>query len=70
MPKSQGQDYIPVHIFPIRFNVPKSVNYLNNLSKDDPALKKFAAKLEDAFDYFDKYKQLPVIMINDKVSIW
>jgi murein L,D-transpeptidase YafK len=63
--KNQGQDYIPVHIFPVRYNVPKSVNYLNNLSKDDPALKKFAAKLEDAFDYFDKHKQLPVIMISD-----
>src|SRR5258706_6221523 len=64
--KSQGQDYIPVHIFPIRFNVPRSVNYFNNLSKDDPALRKFASKLEDAFDYFDKFKQLPVIMISDK----
>ncbi|MBL7739785.1 MAG: L,D-transpeptidase family protein [Chitinophagaceae bacterium] len=64
--RNQGQDYIPVHIFPVRYNVPKSVNYLNNLVKDDPELKKFAAKLEDAFDYFDKYKQLPVIMIADK----
>jgi hypothetical protein len=63
--KNQGQDYIPVHIFPIRYNVPKSVNYLGNLAKDDPTLKKFEAKLEDAFDYFDKYKQLPVIMIGD-----
>jgi hypothetical protein len=64
--RSRGQDYIPVHIFPVRYNVPKSVNYLNNLAKDDPDLKKFAAKLENAFDYFDKYKQLPVIMIGDK----
>ncbi|MEI9810826.1 MAG: L,D-transpeptidase family protein [Bacteroidota bacterium] len=64
--RSQGQDYIPVHIFPVRYNVTRSVNYLNNLAKEDPSLKKFAAKLEDAFDYFDKYKQLPVVMINDK----
>jgi murein L,D-transpeptidase YafK len=64
--KNQGQDYIPVHIFPVRFNVQRSVNYLNNLSKDDPALKRFANRMEDAFDYFEKYKQLPVIMINDK----
>jgi murein L,D-transpeptidase YafK len=63
--KSNGQDYIPVHIFPVRFNVAKSVNYLNNLSKDDPGLKKFAARMEEAFDYFDKFRQLPVIMIND-----
>jgi murein L,D-transpeptidase YafK len=64
--KNLGQDYIPVHIFPIRYNVPKSLNYLNNLAKDDPSLKKFADRLEDAFDYFEKYKQLPVVLINDK----
>jgi murein L,D-transpeptidase YafK len=64
--KNQGQDYIPVHIFPVRFNVPRSVKFLDNLTKDDPALKRFAARLEDAFDYFDRYKQLPVILTNDK----
>ncbi len=64
--KDQGQDFIPVHIFPIRYNVPRSVSYLANLTKDDPALKKFADRLEDAFDYFDKYKQVPVVLTTDK----
>jgi murein L,D-transpeptidase YafK len=64
--KDQGQDYIPVHIFPIRFNKEKSVKYLETLTKDDPSLKKFAARLEDAFDYFEKYKQLPVVMVDPK----
>lgn len=64
--KDQGQDFIPVHIFPIRYNVEKSTKYLENLTKDDPVLKKFADRLEDAFDYFDKYKQLPVVMIGEK----
>lgn len=64
--KNQGQDFIPVHIFPIRYNVARSANYLAGLTKDDAALKKFADKLEDAFDYFDKFKQVPVILINDK----
>lgn len=64
--KDKGQDFIPVHIFPIRFNVEKSVKYLENLTKDDPALKKFADRMEDAFDYFDKYKQLPIVMIGEK----
>lgn len=64
--KDQGQDFIPVHIFPIRFNVERSVKFLDNLTKDDAVLKKFADKMEDAFDYFDKYKQLPVVMIGDK----
>lgn len=63
--KNQGQDFIPVHIFPVRFNVKKSVAYLDNLTKDDPALKKFSERLEEAFDYFDKFRQLPVVMIGE-----
>ncbi len=64
--KDQGQDFIPVHIFPVRFNKEKSAKYLENLDKDDPVLKKFAERMEDAFDYFEKYKQLPIVMIGDK----
>ena len=64
--KSQGQDYIPVHIFPVRFNVPRSVKFLTNLTKDDPSLKQFSERMEDAFDYFERFKQLPVVLINDK----
>jgi murein L,D-transpeptidase YafK len=64
--KDQGQDFIPVHIFPIRYNVEKSVKYLEGLTKDDQSLKKFANRLEDAFDYFEKYQQLPVVMVGEK----
>lgn len=64
--KDQGQDFIPVHIFPIRYNAPKSVKYLDGLTRDDPALKKFSARLEDAFDYFDKHKKLPIVMVNEQ----
>jgi murein L,D-transpeptidase YafK len=64
--KSAGQDFIPVHIFPIRYNVKKSADYLAKLEKDDASLKQFAIRLEDAFDYFEKYRQLPVIMTNER----
>ncbi|HWR32820.1 MAG TPA: L,D-transpeptidase family protein [Chitinophagaceae bacterium] len=64
--KDQGQDFIPVHIFPIRFDKERSVKYLESLTKDDLGLKKFSERLEDAFDYFEKYKQLPVVMIGAK----
>ena len=64
--KDQGQDFIPVHIFPVRFNVKKSVAYLEGLTKDDPVLKKFSERLEEAFDYFDKFRQLPLILIGEK----
>lgn len=64
--KNQGQDFIPVHIFPIRYAVKKSAKYLATLTANDPALQKFAERLEQAYDYFDKVHQLPVILINDK----
>jgi murein L,D-transpeptidase YafK len=63
--KDHGQDFIPVHIFPIRYTVKKSAAYLDNLTKDDASLRKFSDRLEQAYDYFDKYHQLPVILIGD-----
>lgn len=63
--KNQGQDFIPVHIFPVRFNVKKSAEYLSNITKNDAGHKWFNASLEEAFDYFELYRQLPVIMVGD-----
>ena len=64
--KNQGQDFIPVHIFPIKFNVKRSIDYLGRLTKDDEQLKNFSSHLEDAFNYFEKHKQVPVVMTSDK----
>jgi murein L,D-transpeptidase YafK len=64
--KNAGQDFIPVHIFPIKYNVPRSVEYMKNATKDDPQLRQFEIRLSDAFDYFEKYRQLPVVMVNEK----
>jgi hypothetical protein len=64
--KNQGQDFIPVHIFPIRFNVKRSIDYLGRMTKDDDQLRNFASHLEDAFNYFEKHKQVPVVMVGDK----
>jgi murein L,D-transpeptidase YafK len=64
--RGQGQDFIPVHIFPIKFNVKKSVEYLAKTQKDDTTLIKFSSHLEDAFNYFEKNKQVPVVMVTEK----
>ncbi len=64
--KNAGQDFIPVHIFPIRYNNKKSVEYLAQLTKNDNQLKVFADRLESAYDHFELTKQLPVIMINQQ----
>lgn len=63
--KGAGLDFIPVHIFPVKYDVQKSYEYLARITKDNDSLKMFSGKLEDAFDYFEKYKQIPIVMIKD-----
>jgi murein L,D-transpeptidase YafK len=63
--RDQGQHYIPVHIFPCRYDVPKSVAYLNELTKDDSALKDFSDQLKEAYTYFEKNHRLPIVIITD-----
>ena len=60
--KDAGQDFIPVHIFPIRYNNKKSVAYLAELVKTDAGLKRHAEVLESVYDHFEITRQLPVIM--------
>ena len=62
--KDQGQDYIPVHIYPIRYDNKRSATYLASLTKTDAQLKVFAETLESVYDHFEITKQLPVIMTN------
>jgi murein L,D-transpeptidase YafK len=63
--KAAGEDFIPVHIYPIRYNNKRSADYLANLEKTDPSLKEFAEKLEKVYDHFELTHQLPVIMVNE-----
>jgi murein L,D-transpeptidase YafK len=64
--KANGQDFIPVHVFPIKYNQKRSVEYLNTTIKTKPALQKFASQLKEAFDKFEETRQLPVVLINKK----
>jgi murein L,D-transpeptidase YafK len=64
--KNNGQDFIPVHIFPVRFNNPKSLAYLERLMRDDAELREFEKTMKQAFDYFDVTKQLPIVSVNTK----
>jgi murein L,D-transpeptidase YafK len=64
--KNQGQDFIPVHIFPIRFNNKKSFEYLAKTTKDNQELQRFAVKIKEVFDYFEEKKRLPLISTNKK----
>ena len=64
--RNHGQDFIPVHIFPIRFDNPKSLAYLEKVILNDAELKAFEKTMKQAYDYFNVTKQLPVVSINAK----
>ena len=64
--RANGQDFIPVHVFPVKYDVKRSMDYLTQAVKDNKELKKFAFSLKEAFDLFEEKKQLPVIMVNKK----
>lgn len=64
--KSNGEDFIPVHVFPFRYNEKKSIQYFKTIAKDNPALEKFALQLKTAFDRFEEDRQLPLILIDRK----
>lgn len=64
--KASGQEFIPVHIFPIKYNEKKSVEYLDNMMKTNPYLQKFSLQLKKAYDEFESTHQVPFIMIDKK----
>lgn len=62
--RAMGQDYIPVHIFPIQFNNAASVNYLENFLRIYRNYKPLARNLEAAYNYFERNRQVPVVMVS------
>lgn len=64
---AQGlQEFIPIHVFPIHYNIKKSVEFLNDAAKQNASLIAFNKNLQQVFDYFEARKQLPIIMVNKK----
>lgn len=64
--KNQGQDFIPVHIFPVQFKNKASNDYLNKFLKDFPEYTSMANNLRNVYYYFEKHKEVPVILVNNK----
>ena len=64
--KAAGQEYIPVHIFPIRYNSKPSAEFLDNVIKINPSLDGFFNRLKEAFLLFEKTRQVPIILIDKK----
>lgn len=64
--KNNGEDFIPVHIFPIRYNVPRSLEQLKKITKDDKDYLHFSENVKSVYDYFEQNKKLPIISVNNK----
>jgi murein L,D-transpeptidase YafK len=64
--RAAGQEFIPVHIFPIKYKDPRSNEYLEKLYDNDPTLKPFAMNLKKVYDFFEEKRKLPVVAISTK----
>lgn len=64
--KDMGEDFIPVHIFPVNFENKKSVEYLNKYLQTFSEYTPFARSMRSAFYYFEKYREVPFVMVNGK----
>lgn len=59
--KMAGQNYIPVHIYPTRFNRP-GLNFLGREYASDTTKQRFWVNLKTGYDYFEKYRKLLPVM--------
>jgi murein L,D-transpeptidase YafK len=66
--KEQGQDFIPVHIFPYRFDKKKSQKQYLYRINNKPLWDSFHKSLNDAYEYFENTHQVPAVLINGKGS--
>ena len=64
--RSQGQDFIPVHIFPVQFSNSKSTAYLAKYLKEFPEYAELSGELKAAYQYFEKTRHLPIMMTGEK----
>lgn len=62
--RAHGQEFIPVHVYPVRYNNKKSHDFLLTSIKDNPYLQAFNKNMKLVFDHFEAKKQLPVILVN------
>jgi murein L,D-transpeptidase YafK len=64
--KDLGQDFIPVHIFPVNFSNARSVAYLNRFLLSFNEFVPFEKSMQNAFYYFERNRQVPPVLVNAK----
>ena len=64
--RANGQDFIPVHIYPVRYNRKSSLEYFENYTRNNHSLAHFELELKTAYEKFEATKEVPVVMIDRK----
>ncbi len=64
--KDLGEDFIPVHIFPVNFSNPRSVEYLNKYMETFSEYAPFVKTMKSAFFYFERYREVPFVLVDSK----
>ena len=64
MVHNAGQEFIPIHVFPVAFKNKKSMEYLDKFMKVRPEYEPMMEKLKYAYYYFEQKKTIPVVMID------
>jgi murein L,D-transpeptidase YafK len=67
---SNGQSFIPLHIFPVQYNNLKSYRYLALASKDDKEYQNFAVTMQEAYEYFNLTNKIPTVAVLNDGSYW
>jgi murein L,D-transpeptidase YafK len=62
--RNEGQDFIPVHIFPVRYDKPKSADQLIKFLKQYPEYTSLNKELRKAYLFFEQTRQIPLILVN------
>lgn len=63
--RSMGQDFIPVHVYPVNFRVKKSFDYLKKFTTN-PGYASMVNQMKNAFYYFEDKHQLPLVLTDKK----
>jgi murein L,D-transpeptidase YafK len=62
--KEQGQDFIPVHIYPVRYDNNRGLEQFSIKTKNKAEVQKFATQIKDAYEFFEDTHQLPTILVD------
>ncbi|MCU0403258.1 MAG: hypothetical protein MUE99_01830 [Chitinophagaceae bacterium] len=62
--RAAGQDFIPIHVFPVMFKNDNSWDKLEKFMEARPDYKPLVYKLQKVYYYFEERKQLPTLVIN------